>query len=392
MYKAYRSYGQDGWGPFIHYDEPGRYDKYLDEIDKLLRGTPKQVGDGAELEMPSAWHAALFFLRLESFYKYSPIPQHQLYRGQPNSSWILQTTLDRIELDRQKPEVAATILATAYFSRRLYIPYLHLASYSALSRHMGFVSQQMDWTVDPAVAISFACQQSSNESQGKVFSLATSLACDKGLEVWCPIPGCDRLYNQLGVFVRSSKLSESLYKECPSVVFPKPECDIFEVVRDGENIDLMQVHPWYEQSASWIRKVACEHADDIYITDDIMQYVDEGIKSIEPAPDELLLKTPEDRLRWAEAILDLYHWLFIFMTRDGCGRTFNSRIAQNVVCANRLQTELVVEVLKLRKSISPDYEFHGMEKWLEELLSSIEPPCELENDYYGVVRNGEASS
>ncbi|MBC7835807.1 MAG: FRG domain-containing protein [Phycisphaerales bacterium] len=153
IYTEYRQYGSAGWGPFIHYEDPARQARLDSEIDRVLGSAGMLLVNDRTVWLPSAWHAVLFFIRAQRYLKYTHPPQHQLYRGHANPAWPLVTTFDRLSPDDMKREWTASTLFTAYLARRLYCPTLHIASYGAVTRHMGFASNQMDWTVDPAVAV-----------------------------------------------------------------------------------------------------------------------------------------------------------------------------------------------------------------------------------------------
>lgn len=260
LYREYRRWGAGGWGPFIHQDDELR-GKYFDsQIDKFLAHEALLFGHDDTLWMPSAWHAMLFFLRIERALKHGSSPKHQLYRGQPNAHWRIQSSFDRLTDENRNREWLGTVVFSYYLARRLYCPYLRLDSYVGAARHYGFASSFTDWSVDPAVAIWFACQDDGSgdpRPEARVFMLQVPDSVQYGMEVCCPLPFCQRLYSQLGVFLQTPIARRlDLTDRCRSVVFPKPKDEPFVVWRDGVQVDLLTTHEWLDKSAEWIRDAA----------------------------------------------------------------------------------------------------------------------------------------
>jgi hypothetical protein len=379
----------EGWGPFIHYDDPQRQAGLDAKIDHLLRKTSLLLVDDQTLWLPSAWHAALFFLRAERYLKYADSPRHQLYRGHADPSWEIVSTFDRLPPPDRNREWTASTLFAMYLARRLYCPTLNIASYAAVARHFGFASKQMDWTVDPAVAIHFACQPMSGARDGRVFMLQVPDALEFGLEVWCLPPFCDRAYSQLGVFLRpSADDRRGLYARCPSVQFPKPEVNHpFRVWRDGNEVELLRSHPWLEESARWAREVATRLPNAIETEGGLMPLVEDGMRLIPPAPPELMPNSLLEQIQWAMRVVDLFHWLFIFISRNGRATLVPPHVGVPIVRCNRALTALAAETIRVAVRAQPDLNYHNLDRTLDALVEEAGPPEEADNDPLGALRH-----
>lgn len=375
IYREYRSHGNNGWGPFTHYDDPLRQSRLTAEIDRLISNTALVYADDHTLWLPSAWHAALFFLRTERYLKFANTPRHQLYRGHADPNWRLVSTWDRSVGRELDFEWTATTLYAQMLYQLFNYPSIDISSYVAIARHMGFVSKQIDWTVDPAVAIYFASQQSGDSSDGIVHMLQVDHAVKLGLAVWCPPPICERIYTQHGVFLWppiSEKLQ--LYSFCRAVRFPKP-CDShpFEVWRDGKKIDLLRVHPWLEKLANLARATAAKEPKAIHNIDVLAKLVDDCMQSIEPIPADLTRMQVHDVALWAVRVFDLYHWLFIFISNDGCTTKIDKDLAVPIIRSNYALTQIAAEVIGIANRVYPEIDNHQMEHCLNYLLDISNP-------------------
>lgn len=387
IYTEYRNHGMGGWGPFIHYEDPERQSRLDAAIDQCLSDTAIVLVDERTIWLPSAWHAVLFFLRAERYQKHRSPPSHQLYRGQADPAWPLVCSFDRVSARDRNREWTASTLFAAYLARRLYYPYLNIAAYAAVARHYGFASKLMDWTVDPAVAVWFACESAGVAKDGRVFSLQVAEVVDKGLEVWCPPPFCRRVYSQLGVFLRPPPVERlDLYARCQSVRFPKPSSDRpFRQIRDGDEVPVLSTHPWLEQSALWARTVAAELPELIEDTDNLMPVVERGMSEVPPAPAELLSNSAVDQYEWGTRVLDLYHWLFIFITKDGMGTLVDMESGLPIVGCNRTLTRLAAEAVAFTQSCVPGEHYQKLEEPLIALLKQAGPHEGPDDDPLGAA-------
>lgn len=388
IYTQYRQHGLGGWGPFIHYEDPERQAGLDDDIDRVLGTTPLLHVDNQTLWLPSAWHAVLFFIRAERYLKYRSPPQHQLYRGHADPGWRLESTFDRVSAAERNQQWTASTLFAMYLARRLYYPMLHVGSYAAVARHLGFASKQMDWTVDPAVAVYFASQPSAGARDGRVFMLQVPDALDLGLEVFCPPPFCDRVYSQLGVFLRPSPSARlDLSARTRSVQFPKPDAgQPFRIWRDGQELDLLRSHPWLEESARWARETAARFPDAIENEADLLPLVEEAMKAITPPPNELKADSLLSNAEWGVRVLDLFHWLFIFMSRDGRATLVPADLAVPIVRQNRELTRVAAETLRIVQKAAPDIDYHKLDRCLDSLLADAGPPEPEDDDVFGVLK------
>jgi hypothetical protein len=385
IYIEYRKHGENGWGPFIHCDDVKRQQFLHEEIGRVLCGSAKLSRDRRTVRFPSAWHAALYLIRTQDFLILNAPHIHQCYRGQANPQWQIESTFDRLTPERKDKEWSASTLFSSYIHRRLNCPEIHMASYAAIARHMGFATGHLDCSVDPAVAVYFASQEEQSSKDGKVYSFKIPSVVQNGLEVWCAPPFCDRIYSQLGVFLKpASEAKPDLYSKCPAVQFPKPDSSHpFQVWRDGKEVDLMHTNQWLLDAVEWARRESRSNPDIIHSTDLLIDTVEQGVADNPPAPSELLLNDPVQKSNWGFRVLDLYHWIFVFVKADNCGRGFDMNVSRSVIRHNRAITELVIGLMETVISVRPEYEMHGLEKNLRSVLESLEEPDEHESAFYG---------
>lgn len=347
LYEEYRAHGTDGWGPWpfsLHNEALTDIER---RIDQFMKRADIKYLDLQTVLLPSPWHAYLFILQHERHWKHSRNPSHQLYRGQADVNWSIESTLSRTpECDRVRA-ITENCLFSMILLRRLQFPGINEAAYAGIARHLGFKSSLVDWTVDPAVAICFACNDH-HDRLGVVYVTQFRDAVEQNMLSTLPPICCDRLYKQYGVFIQTAVEEKMSSTRFLKVVFEKcASVSEFVCVRDGARVDMMKCHPWLTQTADWVIDI-CRRAPSSSVDKSwILKNVEEVLKQIPRPPAEMLVQDMREQLMWGYRVVDLYHWMFIYLSLDRQSRLIDLKVAARVISENKAISALAGEALKL---------------------------------------------
>lgn len=180
------------------------------------------------------------WLELSNNYNFSSRLPSFLYRGQGNSDWELETTLERItgknilvteyyrHILKTRPQVEAfsnsrwELMALEEFNKwadsrqDLYWPDLPGYEYMIYLRHHGFPSPLLDWTRSPYVAAYFAYTNLPDEAQDvAIYCYSETVGAGKG---W---GGSEPVISVRGPFARSHK--RHFLQQCEYTICSKQE-------------------------------------------------------------------------------------------------------------------------------------------------------------------------
>lgn len=192
---------------------------------------PDEVENGISTYDLKSWNEFFDFIRT----KHSNCPAF-IYRGEANSEWKVESTLDRLERQfSTRPNFSGSI--PAYFdhpptSRELHLnafkeavrgkrasnpPDLTEDEWWALAQHHGLSTPMLDWTYSPFVALFFAFEEEKYIDSGQlvepkkrvVYTLSVTCISEKNTSdspsplVFSPKGETSyRLINQAGIFVK----------------------------------------------------------------------------------------------------------------------------------------------------------------------------------------------
>ena len=217
------------------------------------------------IEVPSPWHAVIHLLVNNRSWMSGEVALGRrmslIYRGQRDSSWELQPSIQRPGVDRRRAidakDAFCVLSALLFQSESAYNWLLDLSEldtfgspdfpkyvHAATAQHYGISTGFLDFSTDPAVATWFACRGSSSEDSGtaSVFALPMELAAHNGVALLLPHPFVRRVYQQFGVFAEY-RGGCSLRGVCVEIRFPPDPS--FEVKRTGVTTELLPEDNWW---------------------------------------------------------------------------------------------------------------------------------------------------
>ena len=245
--------------------------------------------------VPSPWHAVIHLLANNRGWLSGKNGLGRqmalLYRGQRDSTWPLTPSIYRegVNFETESRVIYAFVnlvsrFLSSQFQRATDIisPSLMMLSdrfaaptpkaiHVGTAQHFGIRTPLLDFSLDPAVAVWFACKNSKGDGSetASVFALPNRIGMFAGAAILLPHPYIQRLYRQRGLFVEPVS-SRGLRQLCVEVRFsPDPS---FEVVRDDlERPDLLPEDEWWTMMASFARRIV-----DMGVDNKLMNLKDEG--------------------------------------------------------------------------------------------------------------------
>jgi hypothetical protein len=226
---------------------------------------------------PSPWHAAIHLIGRGRGWLLGRNPYGSemplLYRGQADAEWDMIPSLYRssvnITEERESLAVFINLLRRFYLHQIItcvekgaWLSFLSDDSvpdlvHAATAQHYGLRTSLLDFTVDPAVAVWFACRQTHEASSrpAAVFAIPLELAASRGASILLPHLYIRRLYRQRGVFVNvpESMNAGNLRRVSIEVRFPADPA--FQVLRGGKSICLMGFDDPHFSDAWWMHRV-----------------------------------------------------------------------------------------------------------------------------------------
>ena len=240
-----------------------RFEQRQSEIAAVCDPMVVRPGEGDRallLHAPSPWHAAIHFLVNNRAWlegrNSAGRSMSLMYRGQRESSWEIVASIDRPGVNaRIESRVADTLgklflrimnapvqLMTDIIAPSVGLihdplnpwpsPEAECLARRTLAQHHGVKTQLLDFSVDPCVAVWFACQGAHGQpgKSASVFAIPSEVAFQVGAQMLIPHPYLRRLFRQRGVFLAPPK-SIDLSALCIEVRFPPDPS--FEVIRNG---------------------------------------------------------------------------------------------------------------------------------------------------------------
>jgi hypothetical protein len=196
-------------------EEAERIEPLLDEVFQ---------DDSGMVYAPSPWHAAFY---LECVEDPTVRAKPRIYRGQADCRWEMISSLKRPNVELARVTIAREafrVFARALSERlgSMVVP-LDVAD-EATAQHYGIPTSLLDFSVDPHVAIYFACQAQpvgNDNPLASVFAYEFDRAAMFGARAYFPHPLADRIYRQYGLFIDMSYCSRDYMREmCHEIRFP----------------------------------------------------------------------------------------------------------------------------------------------------------------------------
>jgi hypothetical protein len=206
-------------------------------------------------EAPDPWHAVLYLqkeVQTWGFLPPSQSPGAPLFRGQRNVDWPMVSSLRRQKTPAERAH--AKHLLDLYcrcleaFEIEETAAILKPDSHIATAQHYGMPTPYLDFTVDPLIAVYFACTNARENDRVVVYQMHFNDAHGLGARVLVPPPWVRRLRRQKGLFLHS-ETDEDLRNYCRRVVFPAT-AEYTAWLDESEPV--LPETKWFSDLAAWI--------------------------------------------------------------------------------------------------------------------------------------------
>lgn len=243
--------------------------KQMNELAKIINCEIKKINDKTYFA-PSPWHAASWLLDLSSITgqmcekdiitgfesPYLASLGSPIFRGQREPSWELIPTLLR---NNDKLEDNSYILKLfldsnydlfKYYENKLNNPYVHMAA----AQHYGLPTPLLDFTLDPRIAVFFACQGAKSKKV-VVYFIPFNDLIELGGAIILPPLWVKRLYYQRGLFLNFLDLPNNinLKQFFFKILFP-PNDEYLNLF--NYNTELLPIDEWYQKAIEFVKSFA----------------------------------------------------------------------------------------------------------------------------------------
>jgi hypothetical protein len=225
-------------GQAVYTDDPARAAEETQRIEPLI---DELVGSDGIVYAPSPWHAAFY---LEMVQAPGEELQPRIYRGQSDHTWDIVPAIKRPDTDLRVTALARRTFVSLARALQGQVPGitipLDLAD-EATAQHYGIRTSLLDFSVNPHVAVYFACQARDPEpgQLAAVFELDFERIAQFGARAFYSHPLADRIYRQQGLFIDMSYCARSYLREwCREVRFPPDRR--FRTFRHGRPVELLR--------------------------------------------------------------------------------------------------------------------------------------------------------
>ena len=253
------------FGPLRKFTRPQDAAPLL-SLGKRVTSAIRQIG-AQTYEAPSAWHAAAWLLDVATIAAHmaqsdaatglkAPFDVRYggpMFRGHNNADHRLVPTIYRS--DDQVADLCAMVLLLAalreIFEYEEARPYNTSWAHMAALQHHGAPTTLLDFSLDPRIAVYFACKGARRGARVVVHFIQHALLAG-GEAIILPPPWVERLYVQRGVFALMDTEDKVLALEsaCLTIVFPADE----EYVRAHAWVEnKVPDQPWYRAAFKWAR-------------------------------------------------------------------------------------------------------------------------------------------
>ena len=338
------------------------------EMARTANRAVKRIDDC--IEAPDPWHAVLYLQKEVQAYgllEPSRSPGAPLFRGQANVKWPIVSSLRRQKTPKK--------MADAKHLLELYCRCLQAFeieetpavvkpdSHIATAQHYGMLpTPYLDFTVDPLIAVYFACLKADENEPVVVYQMHFNHAHSLGARVLVPPPWVRRLRRQKGLFLHS-ETDEDLRNYCRKIVFPAAAD--YTAWLDGREQVLPETK-WFSDLSRWITGAGKRQLNAHLSPDDVRAHVVDSCgkppflyDSLRPGPMaqwHLFLEEMTEWLALRASGPDSIHWdcipvIHLVHNNPGWYRTFKS--------AMKLLPSLVGEFLPSGQSPNQ----HLLELW-----------------------------
>jgi hypothetical protein len=232
-------------------------------VPTIKRKTPR------DFEAPSAWHAAAWLLEVTTLAAHfassdastglvAPIDVRYgtpMFRGQNRPTRDLVPSIYRAKARQSENVRAVALLMTALGKIMSYgeasawnTQYANLAA----MQHYGVPTQLLDFSLDPRIAVYFACKDARQGRKAVVYFTQFTQITSTGAAVVLPPPWVERLYRQKGLFalLNDERTIRALRPACLTMTFPVDQ----EYVQMFDWVGTDADEPWYQKAFQWARR------------------------------------------------------------------------------------------------------------------------------------------
>ncbi|WP_170948745.1 FRG domain-containing protein [Pseudomonas sp. Irchel 3A7] len=231
-------------------------DNHKENINNLLEHSKPQGSSIIKMESP--WHAWVFLyfwqqkaINVSSIEHPIDIPS-PVFRGQANSSYGVIPSFHRTDtnqkLEKKKLEYFTLLMKTKEIQNSIGILLSEFDIKATAQHYQVSLTDFVDITADPAVAIHFACSSTSKKrpETSAVFMFDLQDFIHDGAAIVMPPPFANRLYLQRGGFLHTNPYDFKKFQNW-LIKIEFPHDPDFKSMRSSTPTNLLPTTPWFEK-------------------------------------------------------------------------------------------------------------------------------------------------
>ncbi|MDM0042539.1 FRG domain-containing protein [Variovorax sp. J22G21] len=328
-------------------------------VGSLSSGSPGKV-----VPVDSPWHAWMLLQILQRAAhnvdgRTNGTPEYfveLVFRGQANAVYDVEPSFHRKttdqELERRKLELFTLAFGAPWIWSTIGIALPPLGAKATAQHYQQALTDLVDITGDPAVAVRFASMSDKPQTRSAVFVYDLNGFLREGAALVMPPPLVNRLYLQRGAFLSVEPSQLALLKDWRLKIEFRHDAG-FQVVRGGVEVDILPEDDWFkavrDACAKFLGSAAVHEAMEPAALNKFQE------KMLEAAGAPKAVRSGEAHsgvhlLRWVEGFQEMLYWYAVRVSEatatEAAREGFLPNISRNIAEHNPELVRLAAELYR----------------------------------------------